>query len=158
MEITILILSFVYLISICGTAELLRTSAIKTNEKVGMGTTIIIFIPFFNTILTLAYIVMLILEKCTNLINQDVKEENRNDPLYFESLGAHLRNLLTPYANIIQLVNDLKKAKEENNIDKYEFYLHMIINANLNNLEELTKFSQIKEMENINYKTIENNK
>ena len=31
----------------------------------------------------------------------------------FESLGAHLRNLMTPYATVIQLIDDLHKADEK---------------------------------------------
>ena len=52
-----------------------------------------------------------------------------------ETLGAHLRNLLTPYKNLLQLVKD-GKADEET-IRKY----------NLDNLDELIAFSNSEAME-----------
>jgi hypothetical protein len=52
-----------------------------------------------------------------------------------ETLGAHLRNLLTPYKNLLQLVKD-GKADEET-IRKY----------NLDNLDELIAFSNSETME-----------
>lgn len=52
-----------------------------------------------------------------------------------ETLGAHLRNLLTPYKNLLQLVKD-GKADEET-----------IRKHNLDNLDELIAFSNSEEME-----------
>lgn len=52
-----------------------------------------------------------------------------------ETLGAHLRNLLTPYKNLLQLVKD-GKADEET-IRKY----------NLDNLNDLIAFSNSEAME-----------
>ena len=34
---------------------------------------------------------------------------NENNNNNFESLGAHLRNLMTPYSTVIQLIDDLYK-------------------------------------------------
>lgn len=55
-----------------------------------------------------------------------------------ETLGAHLRNLLTPYKNLLQLAKD-GKADEET-IRKY----------NLDNLDELITFSNSEAMEQKN--------
>ena len=46
----------------------------------------------------------------------------------FESLGAHLRNLLTPYANLIQLTEELLKAKRENNEEEFNKIFNMLKN------------------------------
>jgi hypothetical protein len=53
-------------------------------------------------------------------------------------LGAHLRNLLTPYKTLLCLIEneeDIKLNKET--LEKY----------GLDNLEELISFSNVKEME-----------
>jgi hypothetical protein len=55
-----------------------------------------------------------------------------------ETLGAHLRNLLTPYKTLLCLIEneeDIKLNKET--LEKY----------GLDNLEELISFSNVKEME-----------
>ena len=55
-----------------------------------------------------------------------------------ETLGAHLRNLLTPYKTLLCLIedeNDIKLDKET--LEKY----------GLDNLEDLISFSNAKEME-----------
>ena len=55
-----------------------------------------------------------------------------------ETLGAHLRNLLTPYKTLLCLIedeNDIKLNKET--LEEY----------GLDNLEELISFSNAKEME-----------
>lgn len=36
----------------------------------------------------------------------------------FESLGAHLRNLLTPYATLIDALAEILSAKREGNEEK----------------------------------------
>lgn len=57
-----------------------------------------------------------------------------------ETLGAHLRNLLTPYKTLLCLIEneeDIKLNKET--LEKY----------GLDNLEELISFSNVKEMEEI---------
>ena len=55
-----------------------------------------------------------------------------------ETLGAHLRNLLTPYKTLLCLIedeNDIKLDKET--LEEY----------GLDNLEDLISFSNAKEME-----------
>jgi hypothetical protein len=55
-----------------------------------------------------------------------------------ETLGAHLRNLLTPYKTLLCLIRDEKDIKlDKDTLEKY----------GLDNLEELISFSNVKEME-----------
>jgi hypothetical protein len=55
-----------------------------------------------------------------------------------ETLGAHLRNLLTPYKTLLCLIRDEKDIKlDKDTLEKY----------GLDNLEELFSFSNVKEME-----------
>ena len=55
-----------------------------------------------------------------------------------ETLGAHLRNLLTPYKTLLCLIEDEKDFKlNKETLEKY----------GLDNLEELISFSHVKEME-----------
>ena len=55
-----------------------------------------------------------------------------------ETLGAHLRNLLTPYKTLLCLIRDEKDIKlDKKTLEKYS----------LDNLEELVSFSNTKEME-----------
>jgi hypothetical protein len=57
-----------------------------------------------------------------------------------ETLGAHLRNLLTPYKTLLCLIRDEKDIKlDKDTLEKY----------GLDNLEELISFSNVKEMEEI---------
>ena len=70
-----------------------------------------------------------------------------------ETLGAHIRNILTPYANIIQLLEDI----HENNDERMkEFLLTKIdpkkLQKNLNNFIEVSK---LKEVEDINWRATE---
>lgn len=44
----------------------------------------------------------------------------------FESLGEHLRNLLTPYATLIQIMNDLINAKNNGNEEEFNEILTTI--------------------------------
>ena len=55
-----------------------------------------------------------------------------------ESLGAHLRNLLTPYKNLLQLVSDVNSGK----IGK-----ECLENFKFDNIEDLISFSKSKVME-----------
>ena len=55
-----------------------------------------------------------------------------------ETLGAHLRNLLTPYKTLLCLIEDEKDIK----LDK-----ETLENYGLDNLEVLISFSNAKEME-----------
>ena len=55
-----------------------------------------------------------------------------------ETLGAHLRNLLTPYKTLLCLIEDEKDIK----LDK-----EALKEYRLDNLEDLISFSNAKEME-----------
>ena len=56
-----------------------------------------------------------------------------------ETLGAHLRNLLTPYKTLLCLIEDEKDIKlDKETLEKYE----------LDNLDELISFSNSEMMEN----------
>lgn len=70
----------------------------------------------------------------------------------FESLGAHLRNLLTPYANLIQLTEELLKAKRENNEEEFNKIFNMLKNYDFDNLQDIIDFSFIEQMELINWR------
>ena len=55
-----------------------------------------------------------------------------------ETLGAHLRNLLTPYKTLLYLIEDEIDIKlDKETLEKYR----------LDNLEDLISFSNAKEME-----------
>ena len=55
-----------------------------------------------------------------------------------ETLGAHLRNLLTPYKTLLYLIEDEIDIKlDKETLEKYR----------LDNLEDLISFSHAKEME-----------
>ena len=55
-----------------------------------------------------------------------------------ETLGAHLKNLLTPYKTLLYLIEDEIDIKlDKETLEKY----------GLDNLEELISFSNVKEME-----------
>ena len=70
----------------------------------------------------------------------------------FESLGAHLRNLLTPYANLIELVGVLLLAKREGNEEEFDKLLEMLKNYDYNNIQDIIDFSFIEQMELINWR------
>ena len=56
-----------------------------------------------------------------------------------ETLGAHLRNLLTPYKTLLCLIEDEKDIKlDKETLEKY----------GLDNLDELISFSNSEMMEN----------
>ena len=70
----------------------------------------------------------------------------------FESLGAHLRNLLTPYANLIELVGELLNAKRNNNQEELDKLLGMLNVYDYNNIQDIIDFSFIEQMELINWR------
>ena len=70
----------------------------------------------------------------------------------FESLGAHLRNLLTPYANLIDLVGELLRAKREDNEEEFNKVFNMLKNYDYNNIQDIIDFSFIEQMELINWR------
>jgi len=71
----------------------------------------------------------------------------------FKSLGAHLRNLLTPYANLVQITKDLIKAQQKQNNNETKLILELLQSKlqYFDNLKDIIEFSQMKEIENINY-------
>lgn len=56
-----------------------------------------------------------------------------------ETLGAHLRNLLTPYRTLIDLVNDVVNGN---------FDIDVFKKINCDNINELIEFSHSDKMEN----------
>ena len=60
-----------------------------------------------------------------------------------ETLGAHLRNLLTPYKTLLCLIEDEKDIK----LDK-----EALKEYRLDNLEDLISFSNAKEMEETSWR------
>jgi hypothetical protein len=56
-----------------------------------------------------------------------------------ETLGAHLRNLLTPYRTLLDLVNDVVNG---------DFDINVFKKINCNNINELIEFSHSDKMEN----------
>ena len=60
-----------------------------------------------------------------------------------ETLGAHLRNLLSPYKTLLSLVEDVNKGKIDASVlKKYK----------CDNIDELIKFSYSDKMENVLYR------
>jgi hypothetical protein len=57
-----------------------------------------------------------------------------------ETLGAHLRNLLTPYRTLLDLVNDVVNG---------DFDIDVFKKINCDNINELIEFSHSDKMENI---------
>ena len=70
-----------------------------------------------------------------------------------ETLGAHIRNILTPYANIIQLLEDI----HENNDERMKEFLLTKIDPKklLKNLNHFIEISKLKEVEDINWRDTE---
>ena len=54
-----------------------------------------------------------------------------------ETLGAHLRNLMTPYKTLLCLIENENIKLDKETLEKYR----------LDNLEDLISFSNAKEME-----------
>ena len=70
-----------------------------------------------------------------------------------ETLGAHIRNILTPYANIIQPLEDIHKNNDER---MKEFLLTKIDPKKLQkNLNHFIEVSKLKEVEDINWRATE---
>jgi hypothetical protein len=67
-----------------------------------------------------------------------------------ETLGAHIRNILTPYANIIQLLEDIHENDDER---IKEFLLTKVDPKKLQkNLNHFIEVSKLKEVEDINWR------
>jgi len=70
----------------------------------------------------------------------------------FESLGAHLRNLLTPYASLIGIVGEILTAKIEGDEEKMNKLLDGLKTHEFNNIQDIIDFSFIEQMELINWR------
>ena len=70
----------------------------------------------------------------------------------FESLGAHLRNLLTPYATLIGIVGEILTAKREGDEEKMNKILDSLKVYEFNNIQDIIDFSFIEQMELINWR------
>ena len=70
----------------------------------------------------------------------------------FESLGAHLRNLLTPYATVITLLGEILSANRNGDEKKIKELLDAIDKYDFNNIQDIIDFSFIEQMEKINWR------
>ena len=70
----------------------------------------------------------------------------------FESLGAHLRNLLTPYATLIDVVGEILTARREGDEEKMNKLLDGLKTYEFNNIQDIIDFSFIEQMELINWR------
>ena len=70
----------------------------------------------------------------------------------FESLGAHLRNLLTPYATLISIVGEMLTARREGDEEKMNKLLDGLKTYEFNNIQDIIDFSFIEQMELINWR------
>ena len=70
----------------------------------------------------------------------------------FESCGEHLRNLITPYCNLLEIFKSLKRHKEEGNEDKFNKVLTFLMNHDFDNINDIIEFSKIDQMEKANWR------
>ena len=70
----------------------------------------------------------------------------------FESCGEHLRNLITPYCNLLEIFKSLKRHKEEGNEDKFNKVLAFLMNHDFDNINDIIEFSKIDQMEKANWR------
>ena len=70
----------------------------------------------------------------------------------FESCGEHLRNLITPYCNLLEIFKSLKRYKEEGNEDKFNNVLEFLMNHDFDNINDIIEFSKIDQMEKANWR------
>ena len=69
-----------------------------------------------------------------------IKETNGGISMATETLGAHFRNLLTPYKNLLCLVEDVRNGKMD---------LKILERVKCNNIDALIEFSHSDKMENV---------
>lgn len=74
----------------------------------------------------------------------------------FETFGAHIRNILGPYANIVAMLEDL--ANPETDLKHKNLILNVLRGEKLlknakENLEHFKKFSYLDELEKLNWRT-----
>ena len=65
----------------------------------------------------------------------------------FETLGARLRNLLTPYATLLSVVKLLKTVEEDGDNEKAALIKEKLYSDAFDNLLQLIDFSETEEME-----------
>ena len=70
----------------------------------------------------------------------------------FESLGVHLRNLLTPYTTLIDVMGEILSAKKEGDERKVNELLDSLDVYDFNNIQDIIDFSFIEQMELINWR------
>lgn len=70
----------------------------------------------------------------------------------FESLGAHLRNILTPYATVIALLGEILSANRNGDEKKTKELLDALDKYDFNNIQDIIDFSFIEQMELINWR------
>ena len=72
----------------------------------------------------------------------------------FETLGAHIRNILSPYANIIQILKDVRSEKDEQHIENIKKFLFNNIDPKEldENLQHFIAVSHLDEIERINWR------
>jgi hypothetical protein len=70
----------------------------------------------------------------------------------FESFGAHIRNMLSPYANIVQILEDISNGSDNKDIlENFIFDKKRIQNLK-ENLEHFIEFSKLEELEKLNWR------
>ena len=75
----------------------------------------------------------------------------------YETMGAHIRNMLGHYANIVQMLSDIHKFKgqKEETLVK-DYLLNKIDPKELkDNLNHLIELSKMNELESINWRATE---
>lgn len=87
-----------------------------------------------------------------------VKRDVDNN-IMFETLGAHLRNMYGPYANIVQMlteINDSERTDERTKTLLRNFLINKTDPRKLQeNLQHLIDLSNLPEVENINWRATE---
>lgn len=87
-----------------------------------------------------------------------VKRDADNN-IMFETLGAHLRNMYGPYANIVQMlteINDSERTDERTKTLLRNFLINKTDPRKLQeNLQHLIDLSNLPEVENINWRATE---
>ena len=74
----------------------------------------------------------------------------------FESLGAHLRNLMTPYSTVIQLIDDLYEADKNGDTEEFNKIKGWLFETQLNrkeNINDMNTFSFVEPMEHGNWRS-----
>lgn len=72
----------------------------------------------------------------------------------FETFGAHIRNILGPYANIVNILEEIYEGEDDVTINHVKNYLltEMDVKELRKNLNHFIEFSNIEELENLNWR------